>query len=100
VSDLEQVLSEAREWLAAQSEPTHGSATWYGLNNLRSFITQVEADPSPTGLERACHALSWHISDQYDAYTELRDIAAFNDRVRRVARAARSGSGQQTDFRS
>lgn len=55
-------------------------------NNLRKFIATLEADSSSSGLERACHALGWHISDQYGAYEELPMIAAFNDRVGRVAK--------------
>jgi hypothetical protein len=89
LSDLLNVVSEARAWLAAQPTSSQGSATWYGLNNLRNFLDRIEADQSRLGLERACHALGWHVSDQWGAYEELPTIAGFNDRVRRIARAMR-----------
>jgi hypothetical protein len=87
LSDLQEVLSEARQWLSAQAAPSQGAATWYGFNNFRDFLARIEADPSKSGLDRACHALGWHISDQYGAYDELPVIAGFNDRVRRIAQA-------------
>lgn len=90
--ELQDVLADARAWLAVQPQPSHGSATWYGFNNLRSFLAQIEGDPSPLGLERACHALGWHISDQYGAYDELPIIAAYNDRVRRIGRGMAKGA--------
>lgn len=90
--ELQGVLADARAWLAVQPQPPDGSATWYGLNNLRSFLAQIESDPSRPGLERACHALGWHISDQYGAYDELPVIAAYNDRVRRIARGMARGA--------
>lgn len=86
MSDLQSILAEAREWLAAQPAPAHQSATWSGLNNLRAFLDQIEADPSRSGLERACHALGWHISDQYGAYDELPSVAVFHNRVRGLAK--------------
>jgi len=92
LSDLQNVLSDAREWLAAQPTSPEGSATWYGLNNLRDFLVRIEADASRAALERACHALRWHISDQYGAYEELSIIAGFNDRVRRIASAMKNGA--------
>jgi hypothetical protein len=95
VSELEAILDDARAWLVGQETPADGSAAWYGFNNLRTFLDQIEADRTADGLERACHALGWHISDQYGAYEELSVIAAFNDRVRQIARKfrwARSGS--------
>ncbi|WEK57513.1 MAG: hypothetical protein P0Y52_13360 [Candidatus Brevundimonas phytovorans] len=87
MSELQKVVSDAHAWLAVQPAPPHGSDTWYGFNNLRRFLDAIEVDPSRVGLERACHALGWHISDQYDGYQELPTIAAFNDRVRRIAKA-------------
>ena len=87
MSDLRKVLIDARDWLAAQPVPVSGSATWYGFNNLRTFLNQIEADPSPSNLERACHALGRHISDQYGTYKELPTIASLNDKVRRIAKA-------------
>ena len=90
-SDLQCVIRDARDWLANQPEPVKDSATWYGFNNLRAFLSQIEADHSPLGLERACHALGWHISDQYGLYSELPTIANFNDRVRLIARTTKSG---------
>lgn len=89
MSDLDQVLADARQWLSARPEPQEGSASWYGFNNLRTFITSLEAEASATGLERACHALGWHLSDQYGAYEELPIIAQFNERVRRISKAMR-----------
>lgn len=89
MSDLDDVLTDARHWLAAQPEPQEGSASWYGFNNLRTLIAALEADASACGLERACHALSWHIGDQYGAYEALPIIAQFNDRVRRISKAMR-----------
>jgi len=91
MSDLDAVISDAQRWLAAQPEPQQGSSTWYGFNNFRSFLTALEEDPSVSGLERACHALGWHISDQYGCYDELLDISQFNDRVRLIAKAIRRG---------
>ena len=44
---------------------------------------------SASGLERACHALGWHISDQYGAYEELPAISQFNELVRGIAKAMR-----------
>jgi hypothetical protein len=78
--DLHTVIIDARGWLKSQPIPVSGSATWYGFNSLRAFLSQIETDPSPHNLERACHALGRHISDQYGAYEELPTIAAFNDR--------------------
>ncbi|MBB3871216.1 hypothetical protein GGR11_000730 [Brevundimonas mediterranea] len=72
-----------------QPEPQEGSATWYGFNNLRKLVASLEADPSAPSLERACHALGWHVSDQYGAYEELPTIAHFNDRVRQIAKEMR-----------
>ena len=89
MGDLNAVLTDARSWLDAQPEPQDGSAAWYGFNNLRKFVASLEADPSASGLERACHALGWHVSDQYGAYDELQTIAHFNDRVRQIAKAMR-----------
>ena len=86
MSDLQNVLNEARAWLAAQPTPVSGSALWYGINNLGAFLREIEADPSHQSLERATSALGRHISDQYGAYEELPTIAAFNDRVRRIAK--------------
>jgi hypothetical protein len=86
LSDLKNVLTEAREWLAFQPAPLRGSATWYGLNRLEVFLNQIEADPSRQSLESAIHALNQHISDQYGAYDELPTIATFNNRVRRIAK--------------
>lgn len=86
LSDLQSVLAEARDWLAAQPTPAEGSGTWYGFNNFRNFLREIAADPSRQGMERACHALGRHISDQYGAYEELPTIAAFNDRVRRIVK--------------
>ena len=91
MSDLQEVLSDARRWLAAQPAQQEASASWYGYNNLRTFIASLEDDPSALGLERACQALGWHTSDQYGAYEELPVIAEFNDRVRRIAKAMRRG---------
>lgn len=89
MGDLTAVVADARSWLDGQPEPHEGSAAWYGFNNLRNFVSSLEADPSAFGLERACHALGWHMSDQYGAYEELSAIAEFNDRVRRIAVAMR-----------
>lgn len=89
MSDLDAVLSDARSWLGQQPIPPEGSAIWYGFNNLRTFVASLEADPSASGIERACRVLGWHISDQYGAYEELPAIAQFNDRVRRIAIAMR-----------
>lgn len=89
MSHLEAVISEARDWLAAQPEPQVGSAAWYGFNNFRRFIASLEADPSASSLERACHTLGWHISDQYGAYDELATISQFNERVRWIAKGIR-----------
>lgn len=89
MSDLNAVLSDAQSWLDRQPNPPEGSATWSGFNNLRTFVASLEADPSASGIERACLALGWHISDQYGSYEELSTIAQFNDRVRRIAKAMR-----------
>ncbi|RYG86590.1 MAG: hypothetical protein EON59_09615 [Alphaproteobacteria bacterium] len=89
MGDLNAVLSDVRGWLDRQPEPQEGSAAWYGFNNLRNFVSSLEADPSASGLERACHALGWHISDQYGAYEELPAIAQFNDRVKAIAAGMR-----------
>ncbi|MET0272119.1 MAG: hypothetical protein ABW360_03930 [Phenylobacterium sp.] len=67
------------------------------MGNLRHFLDQIETDPSRSGLDRACHALSWHISDQYGAYDELPVIAGFNDRVRKIARAIETTDCGDTD---
>ena len=71
---------------ASQPAPEHGSATWYGFNNFRDFLKRIQEDSSKEGLERACHALSWHISGQYGSYDELPIIAAYAARVRRISR--------------
>jgi len=89
MSDLNVVLADARDWLAAQPEPKEGSAAWYGFNNFRQFINPLDADPSASGLERARQGLGRHISDQYGAYNELRTIAQFNERVKGIAKAIR-----------
>lgn len=89
MDDLKAVLFDARSWLDMQPEPQEGSATWYGFNNLRKLVASLEADPSAPSLERACHALGWHVSDQYGAYEELPTIAHFNDRVRQIAKEMR-----------
>jgi len=89
MGDLNAVVADAQRWLTAQPEPQEGSATWYGFNNFRSFIASLEADPSASGLDRACHALGWHISDQYGAFDELIAISQFNERVRRIAKSIR-----------
>ena len=87
MDDLDAVLGDAKGWLAAQPEPQEGSATWYGFRNFRQFIASLDTDRSVLDLEKACYALGWHISDQYGTYDELRTIALFNDRVRRIAKA-------------
>lgn len=89
MGNLDVVLADAKGWLAAQPAPKEGSAAWYGFNNFRQFIGSLDADPSVSALEQACHALGWHISDQYGAYEELPTIAQFNERVRRIAKAIR-----------
>jgi hypothetical protein len=87
VNDLNVAIADAKEWLAAQPKPQEGTATWYGFNNFRSFIASLEADASASNLEQTCHALGWHISDQYGAYNELTMIAEFNERVRQISKA-------------
>lgn len=89
MGELDKVISDARNWLDRQPIPPKGSATWYGFNNLRTFVASLEADPSASGIERACLALGWHVSDQYGAYQELPTIAQFNNRARRIAIAMR-----------
>jgi hypothetical protein len=89
MNDLNDILVDAQRWLAAQPEPARGSATWCGFNNFRRFIASLQADSSAFGIERACHTLGWHISDQYGAYDELIAISQFNERVRQVGRAIR-----------
>ena len=89
MGDLNVVLADANGWLAAQPAPKEGSAAWYGFNNFRQFIASLDADSSVYSLERACHVLGWHISDQYGAYEELPTIAQFNERVRRIAKEIR-----------
>lgn len=88
-ADLHELLSDARDWLEEQAQPQEESASWYGLNNFRAFIASLETDPTASGIERACHALGWHLSDQYGAYKELPEIAQFNDRARQIAKAMR-----------
>ncbi|MFC0202716.1 hypothetical protein [Novosphingobium soli] len=89
MNDVNAVLAEAKCWLAEQPNALEGSATWYGFNNFRKFIASIDADPSPSGIERACHALGWHIGDQWGGYDELPIIAQFNDRFRQISKVRR-----------
>lgn len=86
VSELNMALADAHRWLDDHAEASEGSPLWYGINNLRRFLAEVEADHSALGIERACHALGHHIVDQYDVYEELSAISTFNDRVRCVGK--------------
>jgi hypothetical protein len=65
-AQLEQIVAEARAWLASQAPEVPQSERWYAFRGLNSFVSSLEVDPSPDGIARAVRALQHQIADQFD----------------------------------
>lgn len=89
---LSELVVEAKAWLAHQPVPLSGSAMWYSLGNFRAFIEAIEAEPTPSSVEKATHALRHHISDQMEWSADYcKSISAFCTRADRIGRELKNG---------
>lgn len=81
-TQLEALLEEANAWLAQRKAPAPHTAEWCALNNLRTFIRDIEQDKSAESIARAVHALRHHIVDQFDCSADYCDaISLICDRA-------------------
>jgi hypothetical protein len=86
--ELNTALANARNWLEKEPSAEQGSAHWYALNNFRRFLADIDADPSAEGIARACHALNWHIADQFEWSAQYcKEISFFCESIRLIGKA-------------
>lgn len=86
------LLEESKAWLASQPDAVPQTAYWYALGNFTSFVGGIEADPSAHGIERAVHALRYHINDQFEwSEPYCKAITEFCNRADRVRKQALHG---------
>lgn len=86
--ELNSALADARIWLEKQPDVEHGSAHWCALNNFKAFLADISANPSAEGIDRACHALNWHIADQFEWSAQYcKEITFFCESIRRIGKA-------------
>ncbi|HEU4601212.1 MAG TPA: hypothetical protein VFS24_04550 [Steroidobacteraceae bacterium] len=86
------LLREARQWLESQPVAERGTAEWYAVNNLRSFIEGIESQPDEVGVQKAVHALRFHIADQFEWSADYcKSISSFCERADRIRREVKHG---------
>jgi hypothetical protein len=95
-AQLEQLVAEAKAWLASQSAEAPQSERWYAFSNLRSFVSSIEVDSSPDGIARAARALRHQIADQFDWSADYsKVISAYCERAEQIRRGLLSRQGGQ-----
>jgi len=86
-SQISVLLEEAKIWLSSQGFAAPQSAAWYALGNFRAFIEAIERQPTEPSIEKAIHALRYHIVDQYDWSADYcKSISNFCDRADQIRR--------------
>jgi hypothetical protein len=86
-SDLLALIAEIKSWLASQAGDAPGSERWYVLNNVRAFLTDLEASRSTEAVARAVKVLQRQIADQFDWESEYCQIVStFAARAHRIER--------------
>ena len=66
ISQLNLLIKEAKEFIANNEGSEPQSNKWYAIGNFRKFINSIESIQKPEEMEKAIHALRYHISDQFE----------------------------------
>ena len=92
-AQVETLIADARALADALKEAPKNSDEWCARNNLLSFAAMIEEKGDVVSLERATHALSHWITDQYDLKSSLtKEVSVIAERARSLAK----GIGRET----
>ena len=84
VSDL---LIEAKQVFGRLGELEHGANSDRAAQLVNAFIAAIESEPNASGLNKAAHALSWHLADQLEPLPHSLEISKLPSHARRIAKA-------------
>jgi len=84
---LEQILEDAKRWLARRRGSDEGSDERQALLQFGKFLVSISANDAPPKLEAACGMISHWIVDQLDWTSPYcSEISGHIERVRRFAK--------------
>jgi diketogulonate reductase-like aldo/keto reductase len=82
-----ELLRKAKDVSGRLDELGHGANVDRAAQLVNSFIDAIESEPNANGLNKASHALSWHIADQFEPLPQSLEISNLSSNARRIAKA-------------